>query len=252
MNPPDSPTPRFAAGQANDESLPLSNEEKAPALPLLSLTGAVLGLALFGWIAESVTHDQTLRFDASIRQSVHSCADPAVTRVMLALSFLGREGIIAGSVAGLLVFWRKRWKRAALWLTFTMLGSLFLEVTLKLVFHRPRPAPFFGSLPHGYSFPSGHALSSFCYYGIMAGLLATRLHSGCWRILLWLVAAMLVAGIGLSRIYLGVHYASDVLAGYLAAAVWVSTMLARDRLRVRLAKRSGKSIAGACSPPIQN
>jgi undecaprenyl-diphosphatase len=229
------------------QSTPLPERETAPlppaipALPLLSLAAAVLGLILFGWIAERVTHDQTVRFDMAIRGRIHALASPGLTTAMVALSFLGREGIIAGSVVSLIVFWRKRWRRAAIWLAVTMLGGQVLETVLKLAFHRPRPAPFFGPLPYSYSFPSGHALSSFCFYGIMAGLLTARLRSRNWRILLWALAAALVASIGVSRIYLGVHYPGDVLAGYLAAAVWVSAMLVLDRFRTRRRIRSVSS-----------
>ena len=108
-----------------------------------------------------------------------------------------------------------------------------LELTLKYAFHRPRPAPFFGAVPHTYSFPSGHSLMSFCIYGVLAGLLSHRIRSAAVRIMVWILAAALVAAIGVSRIYLGMHYPSDVIAGYLAAAVWVSASLAADRVRKR-------------------
>ncbi len=106
-----------------------------------------------------------------------------------------------------------------------------MELTLKYAYHRARPVPFFGGVPHTYSFPSGHSLVSFCVYGVLAGLLSHRVRSTTHRLLVWLVAAVLVLAIGLSRIYLGVHYPSDVLAGYLAAAVWVSSLVAADRVR---------------------
>ena len=72
---------------------------------------------------------------------------------------------------------------------------------------------------------------SFCFYGVLAGLLAGRIGSRLGRVLIWTLAALLVAAIGLSRIYLGVHYPSDVIAGYLAAALWVSTLVTLDHMR---------------------
>lgn len=72
---------------------------------------------------------------------------------------------------------------------------------------------------------------SFCVYGVLAGLLSHRIRSAGVRIMVWILAVALVAAIGVSRIYLGVHYPSDVIAGYLAAAVWVSALLAADRVR---------------------
>jgi len=93
--------------------------------------------------------------------------------------------------------------------------------------------------PHTYSFPSGHALCSFCFYGVLAGLLSARTKPLGWRLLIWIAAAAMVIAIGLSRIYLGVHYPSDVVAGYLAATVWVGTIIVLDHVR-KLRKNSKK------------
>jgi undecaprenyl-diphosphatase len=115
----------------------------------------------------------------------------------------------------------------------SMAGALALDLALKYSFHRPRPQPFFGAAPHSYSFPSGHALCSFCFYAVLAGLIAARTRSLVLRVTAGVAAAVLVIAIGISRIYLGMHYPSDVIAGYLAAAVWVATLLVLDRWRVR-------------------
>jgi len=162
-----------------------------------------------------------------------------MTRGMIAISYLGGDGLIIGVFISLAVFLSVRWRRAALWLVISILGALVLDLSLKYAFHRARPTPFFGPLPHTYSFPSGHALFSFCFYGVLAGLLADRVRSFKLRILVWTLAALLVAAIGVSRIYLGVHYPSDVIAGYLAATLWVSTMIAVDRVK----KQRKRSIA---------
>jgi undecaprenyl-diphosphatase len=84
--------------------------------------------------------------------------------------------------------------------------------------------------PSSYSFPSGHALGSLCFYGILASVLSDRMRPGKQKFFVWLAAAFLVAMIGLSRIYLGVHYPSDVIAGYLAGAVWVTAVTVVDEL----------------------
>src|ERR1051325_9242719 len=109
-----------------------------------------------------------------------------------------------------------------------MVGSLVLDLTLKYIYHRTRPTAYFGIAPHSYSFPSGHALCSFCFYLVLAGLLSARIRSLALRIMIWTLAIVMVIIIGLSRIYLGVHYPSDVLAGYLAAAVWVGAIIVFD------------------------
>jgi undecaprenyl-diphosphatase len=104
----------------------------------------------------------------------------------------------------------------------TVIGGSLLMGVLKISFHRPRPQPFFDTLlPASYSFPSGHALLSFCLYGAAAALFSADQKKLWVRIAIWTVAAVLVGAIGFSRVYLGVHYPSDVLAGYLGALVWV-------------------------------
>lgn len=199
----------------------------------LSLIGAILFLFLFSWLAHEVFEGETNRFDFAIRGWVHQLASPALTRAMFVISWMGSAGLLLLfliSIAGFLIF---RWRRGALWLVLSVAGADVLILTLKYSFHRQRPAAFFGSDPHSYSFPSGHALASFCFYMVLAGLLSSRVRSSGLRMAIWIAASLLVAAIGLSRIYLGVHYPSDVIGGYLAAAVWVTTLLAADHMRGR-------------------
>ena len=198
-----------------------------------SLIVAVLLLLLFGWISEEVLTQHTRNFDTAVRAAIHQYSSPALTRAAVFASLLGGDVLVGGFFIALTAFLRLRWRRAAVWLTITTAGALVLDLALKHFFHRTRPTPFFGSLPHSYSFPSGHALLSFCFYGVLAGLLADRIKPPLFRILIWAVAVILIISIGLSRIYLGVHYPTDVIAGYLAAAVWVSTMIAVDHWRTR-------------------
>lgn len=218
--------------------LPEAERGRPPLLLLgiaapLSLLLAVGGLFLFAWIAEAVTEEHTMRFDLAVRSWVHQYSSPALTRAAVFASLVGADILAAAFVSSLLVFAFLHWRRAALWLSLTMAGALVLDLALKYAFRRPRPMPFFGPLPHTYSFPSGHALFSFCFYGALAGLLADRIQSLTMRVCIWAIAVAVIAGIGLSRIYLGVHYPTDVLGGYLAAAVWVSSMIAFDHARAR-------------------
>src|SRR5262245_35887147 len=196
-----------------------------------SLAAAVLSLFLFGWIAGEMREGDTLKFDHAVRNWVHQFASPAMTRVMTAISLLGYNLLIVALVIALAAFLFLRWRRAAAWLAISMAGALALDLALKYAFQRPRPQPFFGAAPHSFSFPSGHALCSFCFYAVLAGLIAARTRSMFLRVAVGVTAAALVIAIGLSRIYLGVHYPSDVIAGYLAAAMWVATLLVLDRWR---------------------
>lgn len=230
---------KISAGGSDGAKTPqLPERERAPrpkalleAGVVISLAAAMSALFLFGWIADKVRHGETANFDLAVRSWVHQFASPAMTRAMTAISLLGYKILIVELVLALAVFLYLRWRRAAAWLAITMAGALALDQALKYAFHRPRPQVFFGTQPHSYSFPSGHALCSFCFYAVLAGLIAARTRSWALRITAGALAAVLVIAIGLSRIYLGMHYPSDVLGGYLAAAIWVSAMLVLDRWR---------------------
>jgi len=228
---------------AEDPRLPgLETEAKSPAVletvTLISLGVAVLSLFLFAWIAENLSHDRTVSFDHAVRMRIHEYASPGLTKAMIAISFLGGDGLTIAAISAVGLFLYFHWRRATLWLVVTILGALVLDLTLKYAFHRVRPTPFFVALPRTYSFPSGHALFSFCFYAVLAGLVMGRIQSRLAQILIWVAAGILIAAIGFSRIYLGVHYPSDVTAGYLTATLWVSTLLALDRMRTRRKKAS--------------
>jgi membrane-associated phospholipid phosphatase len=97
---------------------------------------------------------------------------------------------------------------------------------LKLLLPRARPMPFFGIAPSALSsFPSGHALFAVSLYGTLAWQIASRLTGACRRAGVWVGASVLILAIGSSRVYLGVHYLSDVLAGYAAGIAWASAVL---------------------------
>ena len=116
------------------------------------------------------------------------------------------------------------------------LSSLVLMLLLKSLFGRKRPLSPLLKTAKGLSFPSGHALASFCFYGVLAGLIVDRVERLSVRVAVGVLAAVLVLAIGISRIYLGVHYPSDVVAGYIAAAMWVGTMLVIDHVGTRAVK----------------
>jgi undecaprenyl-diphosphatase len=206
---------------------------------LISLVSATFFLIFFAWISEEVFEGDFQRFDSAVRMEVHQYFGHQLTRFMLDMTFLGSIGFLTALFAIIVaVYLALGKKRSALWLAVAVGGSAFLDVSLKLAFQRARPTPFVGSVPHSYSFPSGHALSSFCFYGVLAGLLCSRIPNRAIRILIWVVAAALIFAIGLSRIYLGVHYPTDVVAGYIAAAAWVSALLFAER-----AERAAKARA---------
>jgi membrane-associated phospholipid phosphatase len=210
---------------------------------LIGFISAVGCLIFFLWLAEGVFKGETKVFDETIRQAVNRIAAPWLTQLVIYISFLGSFAFLTfGVITALIIFLLLKRKDAVLILLITMAGEAILEVTLKLYFGRARPEPFFPYPPlESYSFPSGHALGSFCFYGILAWLIATRIKNRGVKIFIWILAAMLILLIGLSRIYLGVHFPSDIAAGFAAAFVWTFTVAVSNHL---LGKKTSANWSG--------
>jgi len=208
---------------------------------LLLASGAAL---LMGWLSEEVLEGDTSRFDASVRGVVHAHATAQLTADMWFFTDMGSVLVVTCTLAATLaIFWFCRWRAAALTLAVTMAGSALLVVLLKLGFHRQRPVPYFGiTVPDSFSYPSGHALFSFAFFVMVAMLLSVHIRSRWLRAAVWIAAAIIIGLIGLSRIYLGVHYPSDVVAGYLSASIWV--LMVRLGYRVYGSARTHFLLAG--------
>jgi membrane-associated phospholipid phosphatase len=190
---------------------------------IVGLATSIGALVFFAWLADEVLEGETQRFDSVTREAVHQLASPALTSAMRGISFLGSTIFLTiATTVVVALFLKRRWKREAILFVITMVGASVLNVTLKLAFQRQRPTPYFSLLPpESYSFPSGHSLGSCCFYGALAALLAARAYSLRTKVLLWICGILMFLTIGLSRIYLGVHYTTDVIAGFVAAFFWV-------------------------------
>ncbi|HYN84694.1 MAG TPA: phosphatase PAP2 family protein [Pyrinomonadaceae bacterium] len=236
--------PFAAAGRLVGDALGYLLTSVFPSLGLLlslGLFAAACTLYLFAGLAGEVYEGDTRRFDESALTLVNRFASPPLTSFMRAVTYLGSNEFLVGACAcAVLAFVLTRRRRAAVTLLVTMAGAALLNFTLKLLSGRERPEPFFGAPPpESYSFPSGHALLSSCFYGMIAAVVAARLEGVARRGFVWAVAFLLIALIGFSRVYLGVHYPSDVAAGYAVAFVWMVVVACAGRVRgVRLRQRA--------------
>ncbi len=204
---------------------PLSPHTRWLAVVPVTLTIAIASLILFAWLAQEMLASRIQQFDITVRSNIHQHATTWLTTSMEIVTNLGDLPVIMfGTIGLLLLFWHRGARDYVQLVLITMTGAGILDGVLKLAFHRIRPDPFFGTRPNTYSFPSGHALISLCFYGLIAGMLSLRLEKTWQRVTVWTVALFVIAAIGFSRIYLGVHWPSDVLAGYAAALLWMGAI----------------------------
>lgn len=208
---------------------------RAVGLPLLgALVALAASLWFFGLIADDIVENETAN-DQRLADWLHGRATDPLTEAFHVITFLGNFVTLLGvTILAVGIFWRKGRRDDALFVTLAFVGAQVLSSGMKLGFRRDRP--FFPdplATEHTYSFPSGHALVSLAVYGALALVLARELSSNGRRALLFAGVALLVLAIGFSRLYLGVHYLSDVLAGYAAGIAWLSLLYVALEVRTR-------------------
>ncbi len=187
------------------------------------LVVALVALVFFALLAHAVMQGHAIAFDAAVRNAVHAASFPALTYVMQGISDLGESAFLV--VLGLIIGWRlmsQGRRPQVVFLATAALGAEVIDQALKFWFQRPRPEVFFGLQPLNYSFPSGHAMVSYCFYLAVAEILSDEQWSRSRRLAVWALAMLITGLIGLSRIYLGVHYPTDVLGGYAVAIAWLA------------------------------
>jgi len=184
----------------------------------MALASAATLLGLFLVLAEEVVLDGRGWLDRTTSIEIREYATPDRTEAVRAITELGSSWFAAIVCGGILLWllWQRRFSTAV------AIGGIFLiaklmETGLKLTFERARPTV----VPHlqdagGYSFPSGHTMTAVITYGLLAAVLVGQL-SGRARYIPPVIAGVIILAVGFSRVYLGVHYLTDVLAGTLVA-----------------------------------
>ena len=200
---------------------------------------AIAATAAFAELAERVLAGATQAFDVAILQWLHAHQSKPLTALMVEMTYLG-TGTVVIVVVGVaaLFLWHTEHKHSARLLLAATIGNILLNGVLKLVYHRARPTVFeWQTAAVSSSFPSGHAMSATVVYGTVAYLLV-RLQKHDWAKALTLVTAvLLILLICLTRLYLGVHYPSDVIGGIIVGLAWASFCMATLEASLALARR---------------
>ncbi len=188
---------------------------------LLGLTLVTVALGVFVGLAAGVLTGGELIFDLAIMETIHRLTSPWLTVIMRVITDSGSALAIIVLSIGLAVYLQRRARRRSesILLLITQAGSAALGEALKSIFARPRPHLFpWLTAAGGWSFPSGHTLNAVVLGGMLAWLVGRRL-SGWRRIVLWIGVTLWAGLVGLSRVYLGVHYPSDVLASLAVGSI---------------------------------
>ena len=181
----------------------------------------------FGAIVILLTDNKIVQFDNEIISFVKRLETPPLTSIMKFFTFIG-GGFPVVIVTLIIMFFLYKvlhHRRELILFIWVVIGSVLLNETLKLIFHRARPMLHRIVDANGFSFPSGHSMAAFSLYGVVAFLLWRHISTSYGRVMLILLSIVMIITIGVSRIYLGVHYPSDVLGGFLASGSWLAVSI---------------------------
>jgi undecaprenyl-diphosphatase len=188
----------------------------------------IVATLLFIAIANHALSDTWLtRIDMQVSNWLHAHTLPALTVVMLVITDIHRPlgiGMLASGCA-LLLLWKRRWY-SLLALALAVPGGMLLNIALKNLFQRARPVfdePLLTLAT--YSFPSGHVMGSTVFYGVLVAFVFWNVRGWCWRLLMLAIACSMIMLVAFSRLYLGVHYVSDVTAAFIEGLAWLSLCL---------------------------
>lgn len=193
-------------------------------LILIAFLVFVFATNIFVDLTEDVQADTIVSFDAAVTGYVTSLRTPALNSFFTAVTNFG--DVYAYLVVMILVagffFFKLRNKKFIFQLLGVLMLSALANLALKQAFNRARPTVEHLVVVETLSYPSGHAMSAMAFYGFLIYLVFQIKMSGWWRLLLSILFGSIILLIGLSRIYLGVHFPSDVVGGLIAGLIWVA------------------------------
>ncbi|XZN90221.1 MAG: phosphatase PAP2 family protein [Microcoleus sp.] len=211
-----------------------------PHITTLIVTIGVVGLAsclsislVLAWLFEEVLKHEAFGFDTAWLYWVHRYANPSLDAVMLTVTQLADASVVVVIVAVTLgILWWHNHRSEAKIFAIACLGALILNSGMKLFFAKPRPHIFHSLIAEtSFSFPSGHALGGFVMYGFLAYLLSS--HFPKFSKPIYTLAVLAIAIIGLSRVYIGVHWPTDIIAGYGLGYIWLMLCITMLKLQTR-------------------
>jgi undecaprenyl-diphosphatase len=216
----------------------------------LALTIEILFIGAAGWVLgilvqDVVARDDLVLVDAPVTRFLVDHREHWLTTLMQIITTLGSARVLVplALIVGVTWWLRSRSLRPLVVLVGAYAGAAALSDAVKALVDRPRPplATMIGQFG-GSAFPSGHAAQSIAVYGVLAALLAGSGPSWTTKLVAWSSALLLAGIIGVSRVYLGAHWLTDVLAGWALGSLWLFALVTALRTRDRMRGASGEGI----------
>ena len=210
---------------------------------LASIVFTVVFVRIFDFVKDN--GKDVTPFDRDLLYFMYHHRSHAATVAATFLAHMGSPPVIVGlaALAALLgLVWKK--VRGAAWtLPIAVIGAGIIIQGVKMLVHRPRPS-FFAPILHeaGFSFPSGHSLIAMVIYGLLGYFALHLFKNKAARLIVRIVTVLIVFSIGVSRVYVGVHYPTDVLAGWTAGVPWLLTCLVLHEALARRWQSSGEPV----------
>lgn len=197
---------------------------------IIGILVIVLTLAAFLRLSQVLDYKSLSYFDQEIAQVLYNMRTPELTAVMRIFTFLGGQIFLEVTIIATMFFLLvSRHIKDGLVFAFILLSGVFLNLYLKNFFQRARPDLSPLVLENTYSFPSGHAMNAFIFYTCVSYFIFRKIQNTKFGAVLIILSTVIILLIGISRIYLGVHYPSDVIAGYFAGLCWFVLVIIFDK-----------------------
>ena len=179
---------------------------------------------LFGYFASTIRDDSLSSFDSIMINAIQGLETSWLTTIMKFFTWIG-SGLVVGAITIIvfvLLYFVFKYRYQGFLLLVVIVGTVSFNHLLKMYFKRERPVIHRILEANGYSFPSGHTMMAFSLYVIIAYIAWRNVETRFGKLLLILFATFMTIMIGTSRIYLGVHFPSDVVGGLMASGFWVT------------------------------
>lgn len=189
------------------------------------LIGYLAILGIVAWLCTEVWEKEVFSFDRSFLLWIHQFANPQFDRIFLFFTALDDPPTVV-TIFIITIAWLVMKRRYSDGIRFTIVcaGGVLINQVMKLFFAKPRPKLWHRLITEtSFSFPSGHAVGSMVVYGFIAYILAKEMQQH--KHIIYAAASLLIIAIGLSRLYLGVHYPTDIIAGYGIGFIWLITCM---------------------------